>query len=153
MQPKFSKIPDLGRKWFTTLGAEVSDRIVIHTTKGRKDVNDRRFKSLDPEYAKRKSSGKIRRAGKQRGVANLSLTGDMMSNLQTRRVTDRSVTIGWDGVEASKLIDNAQNGRVVTKKSKPIAKGVERYIQKEIDKKTKRNIKKNDTVNIIKLGR
>jgi len=135
------------------MGAELADRIIVHTKDKQLDVNGKKFKSLDPVYAKRKASGKIRRVGGGNGKANLYATGDMLSDLATKRSTKDSVTIGWGFHESQKVVGNAENGRVITSAKRAIAKSIEKMLQRWIDKQTKRNIKKNDTVNIIKLGK
>jgi len=149
---KLSKIVDLGRAWWVNLGAELTDFIFIHTTQKRLDVDGNKFKSLSDTYSTLKKQGAFKRQSST-GGANLLLTGDMMSDLQPRRVTDNSVEVGWGGQESQKVVGNADRGRVITKKSKPIARDTEKMVQKLIDKQTKKNIKKNDTVTIIKLGK
>ena len=67
--------------------------------------------------------------------------------------SDNSVEVGWGNTESKKVIWNSDNGRTVTSKINPIAPQVEKVVQKLIDKQTKKNIKKNDTVTIIKLGK
>jgi len=150
---KFADIVRLGKTFFTHLGAEMSDVIRIQTIEKRLDVNGKKFKKLKSKrYIEAKEAGTLRRAGAQEAVANLHLTGDMMNALQPTNVQETEVTVSW--VEQSeKLKGNAARGRVVTKKSKPVSKLTERYIQKEVDKKTKANIKKTDGVTIIKAGK
>lgn len=141
----------MGRAWWIKVGAEVSDEIIDHTKNKRLDVNGKRFDPLDPEYSKRKAAGKIRRVGGGSGKADLFATGDMLGDLNTKRSTKDSVTIGWGAIESNKVVGNADKGRVITSKRRPLAKRVEKVLQKMIDKQTKRNIKKNDTVTVHKL--
>ena len=150
---KISDVVELGKAWFIRTGQELADRIIIHTRDKRLDVNDRKFKPLSEPYAKRKASGDIRRQDASSKGANLWLTGDMMSSLSTKRVTQKSVTIGWNSFESEKLVGNANRGRVVTSKKKAVARSVEKLLQKWIDKQTRKNIKKNDTKTVHKLGR
>jgi len=155
------------KSWWILLGNELSERIVDHTKNKGLDVFDRKFKKLSDKdwvdkkgrvifksYKKRKAAGEIARVGPN-SEANLWATGDMLSDLKTRRATDKSVVVGWGAFESEKLLWN-QNGkpkRVVTTQKKPIARSVEKSIQKLIDKQTQKNIAKNNTVNRIKLGR
>ena len=150
---QISNIVDLGRQWFRRTGQELVDRIVIHTRDKRLDVDDRPFKPLSQPYGKRKATGQLRRQDESSRGPNLWLTGDMMSALSTKRVTPRSVLIGWDAFQSEKLRGNAKRGRVVTKRKKPIAGTIEKWLQKRIDAKTRKNIKKNDTRTVHKLGR
>lgn len=141
------------KSWWIETGQDLADEIIDHTVNDGLDVNDRKFKPLNSEYATRKADGSIRRAGKQRAVANLWLTGDMMSSLKYIRATLKSVVIGWSPFESEKLRGNAKNGRHVTVKKKAISKRVAKSLQKWIDRQTQKNIKKNDTVNVIRLGK
>ncbi|MBT7081854.1 MAG: hypothetical protein HN929_10370 [Chloroflexi bacterium] len=150
---KIADIVDMPRSWWIKVGAEVSDEIIDHTKNKGLDVQGRKFKPLDPEYAERKKSGDIRRVGAGNGEANLYATGDMLSDLNTKRATSKSVTIGWGLFESKKVVGNANNGRVITTRKRPLAKMVEKFLQKMIDKQTKRNIKKNDTITVHKLGK
>ena len=162
---KMSKIVDLGRAWWVKLGAELVDAIFIHTTQKRLDHKGQKFKALSDNpwldkdgdvifegYATRKRKGEFP-SQSSTGGANLVLSGLMMTDLQPRRVTDNSVEVGWGNTESKKVIWNSDNGRTVTSKINPIAPQVEKVVQKLIDKQTKKNIKKNDTVTIIKLGK
>ena len=150
---KISEVVDMPRSWWIKLGAETADDIIVHTKEKRLDVYGRKFDRLDPEYAKRKASGKIRRADTSSKGANLWLTGDMLSDLNVRRVTDKSVVIGWGIPESRKVVGNAERGRVITTAKNPLSKAVEKKVQKAIDRQTQKNIAKNNTVNRIKLGR
>lgn len=150
---KLADIVKMPRSWWIKLGAELSDRIINHTKNKQLDVNDRKFKALSPTYAKRKASGKIRRVGSGSGKANLFASGDMLGDLNVKRSTQDSVTIGWGVTESQKVVGNADKGRVITNKKKPLSRMVEKFLQKMIDKQTKKNIKKNDKVNVIKLGK
>lgn len=150
---KLAKIVKMGRPWWIKTGAELSDEIINHTHKKRLDVHGKRFRGLTPEYAERKASGKLRRVGSGNSEANLFATGDMLGDLNVKRSSDDSVTIGWGALESQKVVGNANKGRVITSKSKPLAKLVEKFLQKRIDTQTKKNIKKNDTVTVHKLGK
>ena len=150
---KLAKIVDMGRAWWFRVGEEVSQEIIDHTKNKQLDVNDRKFKPLTPEYAARKKSGDIDRVGGGSGDANLYATSDMLSNLKPRRTTEKFTVIGWDLIQSQKVVGNANNGRVITTRKRPLAKMVEKFLQKMIDKQTKRNIKKNDTITVHKLGK
>ena len=150
---KMSDIVKMGRPWWIRTGAELSDEIINHTHNKRLDVNDRRFDKLSEPYATRKAEGKIRRVGSGSGEANLFATGDMLGDLNTKRSTADSVTIGWGVTQSKKVEGNANKGRVITSKKRPLSKMLEKFLQKRIDNQTKKNIKKNDTVTVHKLGR
>ena len=148
---KLADIVKLPKSWWIKTGAEVADRIIDQTQNKRLDVHGRKFKPLDPVYAKRKASGKIRRVGSGNSRANLFATGDMLGDLATKRVTRDSVTIGWGAFESQKVVGNADNGREITNKSRPLSKLVEKFVQKRIDAETRKNIRKNDTKTTYKL--
>ena len=148
---KLADVVKLGRDFFNLLGAEVVDRIVIHTRDGGKDHRGRMFKPLNPKYKEYKATTKKRgRDQSSPAKANIWFSGETMLDLQRAKVNDKSVTLNWPS-RSDVLRWNEKNGRVVTSKSNPVAPGIERYIQKQIDKRTKKNIRKNDTKTTYKL--
>jgi hypothetical protein len=138
--------------WWKQTGEEIVSFIYDNVTNKGLDYKDHPFKPLDKDYAEHKASGKIRRSHPS-SKANLLLTGDMMGNLKYIRHNKTSVTIGWSASESEKLVGNAKMGRIVTTKSTPISPKTERRLDRFIYQQTEKNIKKNDTRNIIKLGR
>ena len=133
------------------IGDEITDEIRVQTQKKGKDVFNENFKSYSRGYAKRKP--RLRRGSKGNKV-NLTLTGDMMKNLQTRKVTNEGVTIGWSGVDAQKIQWNEDMGRAVTTKSKPLSNDSLKIIQVMASKKIKVNAERETAKPInFKIGR
>lgn len=151
--PKLADIVKLGKPFFDHLGAELVDRIVVHTRDGGKDHKGNRFKKLTPEYKDYKAT--TNKNGRDQGSpakANLWFSGETMLDLQRAKATRKSVTLNWP-TRADVLDGNARRGRIVTSKKHPVAPGIERYIQKEVDKRTQKNIDKNNTTTTYKLGK
>ncbi len=131
-------IPTFTKRFWKGVGDEVADRIRVHTTKGGKDVDGVKFKPYSTGYAERKP--KLFRGGTNFGSkVNLTLSGDMMNNLQTRGFTKDSVIVGWSGTNAQKIQWNADMGREVTKPSMPVTKGIQRFILKQVDRFIEKN--------------
>ena len=77
-----------------------------------------------------------------------------MKNLQTRKVTNEGVTIGWSGVDAQKIQWNEDMGRAVTTKSKPLSNDSLKIIQVMASKKIKVNAERETAKPInFKIGR
>ena len=133
------------------LGDEVADRIQVHTKKG-KDVNDNNFNKYSDEYKDAKRAGKFKRQSSTSIKPNLTLTGDMLRNLQTRSATNESVIIGWSGTNAEKVKWNEDMGRTVTTERKPVAKSIERFIDKQINATIDRNIKATNETKTFVIG-
>ena len=172
-ESNLADIVELGKAFFIALGDAVVDRIVLHTTKSGKDHKGRKFKPLSDKpqtpyffsrgkgasrkvmraesYKQKKARGGFDRQAST-GGANLQLSGDMMADLQPSRPREDSITLSWP-THSERLIQNKDNGRIVTSESNPVAPGIERFIQKEVDKRTKKNIKAQNKVNVIKLGK
>ena len=132
-------IPTFTKQFWKGVGDEVADRIRVHTTKGGKDVEGRKFSPYSTTYKARKGLGKYKRQSSTSTKVDLQLTGDMMRNLQTRGFTKDNVIIGWSGTNAQKIRWNADMGRVVTKPSMPISKGTQRFILKEVERFIEKN--------------
>ena len=131
-------IPTFTKRFWKGVGDEVADRIRVHTTKGGKDVDGVKFKPYSTGYAERKP--KLFRGGTNFGSkVNLTLSGDMINNLQTRGFTKDSVVVGWSGTNAQKIQWNADMGREVTKPSMPVTKGIQRFILKQVDRFIEKN--------------
>tara|TARA_R100001530_G_scaffold27911_1_gene22171 strand:+ start:2601 stop:3056 length:456 start_codon:yes stop_codon:yes gene_type:complete len=134
-----SNIPDFDPSFWKQMGDEIADRVRVHTQLGGKDVHGKAFKKYSPGYAERKP--KIKRGGSTGSKVNLTLTGDMMRNLQVRGFNKNGVVIGWSGVNAQKVGWNDEMGRTVTTKVKPVSSGIERFINKQVDSSVKKNAK------------
>jgi hypothetical protein len=134
-------IPTFTKQFWKGVGDEVADRIRVHTTKGGKDVEGKKFSPYTANYKARKVLGKYKRQSSRSTKVDLQLTGDMMRNLQTRGFTKDKVVVGWSGANAQKIQWNADMGRVVTKSSMPVTKGTQRFILKEVDRFIEKNAK------------
>ena len=145
-------IPKTKASFWKKLGDEVAERIRVHTTVGGKDVNNKNFKGYSSGYAIAKASGRFKRQSSRSTKPNLTLTGDMMRNLQTRSVTNESVIIGWSGTNAEKVKWNEDMGRTVTTERKPVSKGIERFIDKQINATIDRNIKATNETKTFVIG-
>tara|TARA_R100001530_G_scaffold52486_3_gene38802 strand:+ start:118 stop:576 length:459 start_codon:yes stop_codon:yes gene_type:complete len=134
------------------LGDEVADRIQVHTKKG-KDVNDANFDKYSTKYADAKRAGKFKRQSSTSTKPNLTLTGDMLRNLQTRSATNDGVIIGWSGTNAEKVEWNAKmKDRVITSDTKPVSKGIQKFIDKQINVTIDRNIKATNETKTFVIG-
>ena len=139
MAKALREIPTFTKQFWKGVGDEVADRVRVHTTKGGKDVEGRKFSPYSTTYKARKGLGKYKRQSSTSTKVDLQLTGDMMRNLQTRGFTKDSVIVGWSGTNAQKIQWNADMGRVVTKSSMPVTKGIQRFILKEVDRFIEKN--------------
>ena len=148
-------IPTFTKQFWKGVGDEVSDQIRVHTTKGGKDVNNKPFEAYSTKYRTRKASDKFKRQSSTSSKPDLQLTGNMMKNLQTRGFSRDNVVIGWSGTNAQKIQWNADNKeRVVTSKQRPVSKGIERFIFKEVDLAIARNAKEATSKPInLKIGK
>ncbi len=151
-QVKLANIVNMPSRWWKQVGEELSAFIYENTVDKGLDYKDQKFKALSSKYAKLKASGKLRRGGKS-SKANLFLSGDMMGSLRYISNTLKSVRFGWSMSESEKLVGNARRGRIVTDKTQAISPKVARRLQRFINQQTQKNIRKNDTVNRIKLGK
>jgi hypothetical protein len=151
---KLKDIPTFTKQFWKKLGDETADRIRVHTTKGGKDVNNKPFEAYSTKYRTRKASGKFKRQSSTSSKVDLQLTGDMMRNLQTRGFSRDNVVIGWRQENAQKIQWNADMGRTVTSKQRPVSKGIERFIFKEVDLAIARNAKEATSKPInLKIGK
>lgn len=141
MAKKLKDIPTFTKQFWKKLGDETADRIRVHTTKDGKDVNNKPFEVYSTKYRTRKASGKFKRQSSTSSKVDLQLTGDMMRNLQTRGFSRDNVVIGWRQENAQKIQWNADMGRTVTSKSKPVTNKIEKFIFKEVDLAIARNAK------------
>ena len=147
-----AKIPEFDKAFWKHLGDEICDEIRVQTQVNSKDVHNRKFKAYSRGYAERKP--KIRRGSGSGSKVNLTLTGDMMRNLQTRGFSKDSVIIGWGGEDAQKVQYNEEMGRAVTTKSRPLSKGSLRLIEVQTNKRIKRNADKETAKPInFKIGK
>lgn len=139
MAKELQDIPTFTKQFWKFVGDESADRIRVHTTKGGKDVEGRKFQPYSTSYKARKASGKFKNQSSTSTKVDLQLTGDMMRNLQTRGFTKNNVIIGWRAENAQKIEWNADMGRTVTSNVRPVPKGVERFILNEVDKHINKN--------------
>ena len=141
MAKKLQDIPILTKQFWKKLGDETADRIRVHTTKGGKDVNNKTFKPYSTSYKIKKASDNTNFQSSTSLKPDLQLTGNMMRNLQTRGFSKDNVIIGWRDENAQKIEWNSKMGRTVTSKKRPVSKGIERFILKEVDLAIARNAK------------
>ena len=139
MAKELQDIPTFTKQFWKFVGDESADRIRVHTTKGGKDVEGRKFQPYSTSYKARKASGNIKNQSSTSTKVDLQLTGDMMRNLQTRGFSKNNVVIGWRDENAQKIQWNADMGRTVTSNVRPVPKGVERFILNEVDKHINKN--------------
>ena len=119
-----------------------------------KDVEGKKFKPYSRSYKARKALGRVKRQSSTSSKVDLQLTGDMMRNLQTRGFTNNQVTIGWSSTNAQKIQWNADMGRIVTKKSMPVPRGVQKFILNKVDNFIKDNAKQATSKPItLKIGK
>jgi len=150
---KLQTIPNLKPSWWKRIGDEVSDKIRVHTQKKKLDVDGKGFGSYSSKYAKAKRDGKFKRQSSKSTKPDLTLTGDMMRNLQVRTATPNGVVIGWSGTDAEKVQWNARQGREILKDKKPLASDIERYIMRELDKQIEKNLKAVEDTKTIIIGK
>ena len=167
-----AKIPEFDKAFWKHLGDEICDEIRVQTQVNSKDVHNRKFKAYKkhaPFWFSKKINGKviriyaedyptrkpkIKRGSGSGSKVNLTLTGDMMRNLQTRGYSKDSVIIGWSGVDAQKVQHNEEMGRSVTTKSRPLSKASLRLIEVQTNKRIKRNADKETAKPInFKIGK
>ena len=137
------KVVKLGKPFMTRLGHHMSDMIRDETMIKGQNVHGHKFKPLSEPYATRKAAGKFRRQSERSSRPNLVLTGDMMQDLQVRRVTKSKVWIGWTAVESGKIQGNADRGRAVTLPSRPVSKTVETSALNRMKRQIELNIRRN----------
>lgn len=148
---KLANIPKFDKVFWKNVGDEITDEIIANTTERSKDVFDKRFKKYSRGYAKSKAT-KFRGGGGSK--VNLKLTGDMMNGLQTRGFTNESVVIGWSGTNAEKVQWNADMGRTITTKSKPLSNRSLKLFYKLMTKRIKVNADKETAKPInFKIGK
>ena len=148
---KLANIPKFDKAFWKNVGDELTDEIIANTTERSKDVFDKRFKKYSKGYAKSKAT-KFRGSGGSK--VNLTLTGDMMNGLQPRGFTNESVVIGWSGTNAEKVQWNADMGRTITTKSKPLSNRSLKLFYKLMTKRIKVNADKETAKPInFKIGK
>jgi len=149
---KLAKIPKFTPKFWKKVGNEICDLIRDRTQNDSLDVKGKKFKSYSRGYAQRKP--RLRR-GSEGNKVNLTLSGDMMKNLQVRgNPTETSVTIGWNGVDAQKIQWNADMGRAVSTKRNPIPKDSISLVQTMTGKEIKINAERETAKPInFKIGK
>ena len=141
MKP-FRSITKLNPAWWRRFGERLADKIRVHTHINALDVDDRPFRKLSAKYAARKAAGGSRFTA-QKPIANLKLTGDLQKDLQHIKSGRNFTLIGWPS-DSEKLAGLQKRGRVVTTRKKPVSGFIERWIQREIDRETNRNVRKTD---------
>ncbi len=144
---------NLTKAEWTKLGEEVAKRIVTRSEIGKGVDGD--FHEYTASYRKNKQKGGNKTRGKNKGkpkyprqksfsaTPDMTLSGDMLRDLQVRDVTKNSVSIGWEGAFAERVKHNESQGRVITSKSKPVAEIIRKFINRQVEKLTFKKAKKN----------
>ena len=151
MAKPLKTVPSFTASFWKRIGDEVSDRIQVHTKEG-KDVRDDDFDGYSTKYKKAKAAGKFRRQSSTSSKPDLTLTGDMLRNLQTRSANKEGVIIGWSGTDAQKVQWNADMGREITTTAKPVTTKTENWIDKQVGIRIDRNIKATNETKTFVIG-
>ena len=151
MAKPLKTVPTFTASFWKRIGDEVSDRIQVHTKKG-KDVRDANFSKYSQKYEDDKAAGKFRRQSSTSRKPDLTLTGDMLRNLQTRSANKEGVIIGWSGTDAQKVQWNADMGREITTTAKPVTTKTENWIDKQVGIRIDRNIKATNETKTFVIG-
>ena len=151
MAKPLKSVPTFTTSFWKKIGDEVSDRIQVHTKKG-KDVGDKGFKKYSPKYEDAKAAGKFKRQSSRSKKPDLTLTGDMLRNLQTRSANKEGAIIGWSGTNAQKVQWNADMGREITTTANPVTKKIKVWIEKKVGTRIDRNIKAVDETTTLVIG-
>lgn len=117
-----------GKVAMKKLGERIADHIRKRTRSGR-DERGRPFKPYSAAYAKRKGSAKV----------DLTLSGDMLDDIQPLNVTDKSVRVGN---KSDKLADRAAYNE---KRDSPTSKSARHFMgvtKAELRKQAKGTFKK-----------
>lgn len=123
------------------IGEEISNIMRVQTEKG-KDVNNKKFKAYkSKKYAMAKKNKKFKRQSSTGTRVDLTLTGDMLQDLQVVKATKDSVRIGFPS-EAAKVHGNADNGRHISTASTPIPAKAAKELKKLLDAQIKSNLNK-----------
>ena len=151
MAKPLKSVPTFTTAFWKMIGDEVSDRIQVHTKSGS-DVKDKKFKKYSPKYEDAKAAGKFRRQSSRSKKPDLTLTGDMLRNLQTRSANKEGAIIGWSGTNAQKVQWNADMGREITTTANPVTKKIKVWIEKKVGTRIDRNIKAVDETTTLVIG-
>jgi len=163
---KLSDIPKFTPVFWRSLG-ELLSNTIRNRVKGHKNFRDANFKPYSKKfsgvgwrtingrsvfldsYKNRKMAGKAAPKGQSQvstsGTPDMRLTGKTMADLQTRKVTKDSVTIGWLGftAEVVQFLHDMKNYKIVgligtkilaKKELKIIENAIGDNMQKRIDK-------------------
>jgi hypothetical protein len=127
---KYEDAVKLGRAFWRKLGIELVKSIRARTAKGR-GVHGR-FPAYSKGYRRAKAKGGMNRQSSQQvSPPNLTLTGDLMADLQAVSVTDYMTRIGWPA-EGAKVEWLAEHGRAVTTDERPLTRSEITYIDQRI---------------------
>ena len=171
MAKPLKSVPTFTTAFWKKIGDEVSDRIQVHTKKGKdvRGANFKKYKTHDPfwfskkiggktiriyaeDYPTRKARGGIKRQTSFSRKPDLTLTGDMLRNLQTRSANKEGAIIGWSGTNAQKVQWNADMGREITTTAKPVTTKIENWIDKQVGARIDRNIKATNETKTFVIG-
>ena len=174
----------LDRNFFSSIGKEVVEKYRRHIFKGAKDVKGRKFKgysnfgskwvtmNVKKEHKKnapktgysysQAKKGKLfkRQYDKYSNTTAPVLSGDLLRDFgdtapETFDKPTSGMRFGWS-IYGARVEHLRKMGRVLTHKTQPLPKGIERYISKEANKYIGKGIKKrfgNNKTRIHKIGK
>ena len=150
--PDFSTIADGGGKPFwIKVGEEMANQIRVQTKAG-KDVKGRKFKGYTTAYKAAKKARKFERQSSVSDRPDLTLTDDMLQDLQVVKATQNGVTIGFPS-EAGKVHGNADHGRHLSTARTPIPAKAAKELKQRLDVKIKSNLNKVSGRTRVRIGK
>ena len=149
---RVADIPRYTPHFWNRIANSVVRKMKEHGAKGGKDASGQTFKKYSDAYRISKGSGKLKRQTSSSTKPDLTLTGDMWRDLkQIGSATKDGATIGW-AAWGDKVEWNAEMGRTITTDRNPVAPSIQRFIMKEIDRETEKNLKKAADTTTITIG-
>ena len=142
---------NLSQSFLQKLGTRVAVDLREHIQSG-KDIDGRKFKAYVASYRARKSADDFKRQSSQQvNPPDLTLTGDMLRDLQVRGVSKNTVRIGWSGVFATRVAHNEDRGRIISKKDKVFPKDIDVFIDNQFKLELDRLTAKDNKTEIVNI--
>ena len=142
------RLPEKDWRW-------IAERIIASI---RHHVQEKRYFKDVPysdDYKEAKVAGKARSKGVPQsstsGIPDLTNSGKMMKGLEVRWVGHYGAEIGWLANDAAKVEWNADMGRAITTKSKPLIPPVDKELQVDIDTKYAERVRSSSSNTNINL--
>jgi hypothetical protein len=133
------RLPEKDWRW-------IGERIIASI---RHHVQEKRYFKDVPysdDYKEAKVAGKARSKGVPQsstsGIPDLTNSGKMMKGLEVRWVGHYGAEIGWIGNDAAKVEWNADMGRAITTKSKPLIPPVDKEFDIDLNAKYAEQVKR-----------